>query len=428
MTRPATSNADQRLRVSDGAIAVALFLGAGALYAGFALRLAEGRLFEYFNLAFDFDASRVLALLAGSPPDPMGFKHPLMLYLRPLGLAVMAFDVPGKAAAAIVMAAVGAASTSLVFLFLRLALIARIEASALALLFSVTGTQLVTAIIPESYGFAGLSLVIVWIIAVLRLHAPERLRFASILAAAFAMGVTITNVIQPIIAEAALLLRHFDLRSAFRRMMRFGITLGIVMVLAALPIWWETLWGAAQDPVAALKAVWWLQTQGETTGPIKVVENFLAYSFVSPAFTVVPLPETTRMLDFRDWSFSPLGTVAVVGWLLFLAVGTVAGLAHPEYRRIALPIAVALLANIVFHLDFQYRGSLYIYAAHTHFLVFALAAGAAPWLATMPRLRLPYAAVVLALTVLTAIVNLQMAADFSTRFDVPDTSCPAPCS
>ena len=91
--------------------------------------------------------------------------------------------------------------------------------------------------------------------------------------------------------------------------------------------------------------------------------------------------------------------------------------------------ATALAFNVIFHLDYQYRGSLYIYAAHTHLLVFALAAGLAPWLGpARPRLRLGYIGAVLALAVLVGATNLIMAADFSTRFDIPDTPCPAPCA
>lgn len=45
-----------------------------------------------------------------------------------------------------------------------------------------------------------------------------------------------------------------------------------------------------------------------------------------------------------------------------------------------------------------------------------------------PRLRLGYIGAVLALVVLAGATNLIMAADFSTRFDIPDTPCPAPCA
>jgi hypothetical protein len=413
----------------DALLALLVFAIALALYGALALRLAEGRYYEYFNLAFDFDASRVLSMLTGSPPDGMGFKHPLMLYLRPLGLGAMALDLPPKAAAGMVMAAVGAGTVVLVFLFLRCSRIARPEALALSLLFVVSGSQVVTAIVTESYGFAAFSLALVWLIARLRMDDPGRLGIARTAAAVFAGGVTTTNALQPFIAEFAILWRHGGFRAAVIGIIRFGILFGLVFAAAALLLWARTIWEALQDPVGTAKMIWWLQTQGEKTGPLAVLRTYLVLSFVSPDFTVLPLPEGTRMLDFREWSFGPAGTLAAWGWMAFLAVGTAAGLAHPGYRPIALAILVALLVNLVFHLRFQFRGSLYLYAAHLHFVTFALAAGLAPWLAGRAAvLRGGYVAAVLALAVLFGVMNLSMAVDFVGRFDIPDTPCPAPCT
>ena len=124
----------------------------------------------------------------------------------------------------------------------------------------------------------------------------------------------------------------------------------------------------------------------------------------------------------------PPGQLAAAAWLAFLAVGTVAGLAHRGYRPIVVTLLATLALNVAFHLDFQFRGSVYIYAAHTHFLVFAVAAGLAPWLAGRRRASAAYVASVLALAGLLAAVNVPSAAEFTTRFDVPDTTCPAPCN
>jgi len=415
---------------ADAALALLLVLCAFALYAPFALRLAEGRLYEYYNLAFDFDVSRVLSMLTGSPPDGMGVKHPLMIVFRPLGLLFLALGFAPKAAAGLAMALLGGGTVGLVFLFLRACRIARPEAFALALLYALSGTQLVTAIVPESYGFALFSLALVWLLARLSLAAPERLWPARVAAAVLAAGITLTNAVQPAIAELALLWRRFGLGQMLRRILVFGIACGLLFAACALLLWWRPILDALQDPIGTAKAIWWLRTQGtEKTGPLPVLQNFLAFSFVSPAFSVLPLPEGTRMLDFRDWAFAPPGELAAWAWLAFLAAGAAGGLLHPGYRPIALPILAALAFNVVFHLDYQYRGSLYIYAAHTHVLVFALAAGLAAWLGpARPRLRLGYVGAVLALAALMGVVNLRMAADFSTRFDIPDTPCPAPCA
>ncbi len=415
-----------RLTWLDGCVIGLLFSTALAGYGPLALRLATGSYLEYYNLAFDFDASRVFSLLTTTQPDAIGFKHPLMLLFRPFGLALTTLGVPDKAAAGLVMAGTGAATLCLVYLFLRAALIARPEAISLSILFAVTGTQMMTAIITETYGFAGLSLVFVWLVARLRLNSPTRYEKLRYVAAIMAAGVTITNAAQPVIAEILVMWRRWGARAAVPQVIRFAITFALLFAAVALLLWFPEIRDALGDPLANLKAVWWMQTKGPTTSLAKVLQTFLGFSFVSPEYTVVPLPESTRMIDFRDWLFPSYGGMFVAFWLVFLIVGTIAGIAEAVYRPIAVAMLVALLWNIVFHMNFQYRGSLYIYAAHTHFLTFGLACGLARHL-DKKLTWTTYVSAVLAMAIAIASVNIPVAIDFASRFDVPDTQCPAPC-
>ena len=55
-----------------------------ALYVVLGLRLARGQYLDYYNLAFDFDPARYVSTFALPSADPGGFKHPLILLLRPL--------------------------------------------------------------------------------------------------------------------------------------------------------------------------------------------------------------------------------------------------------------------------------------------------------------------------------------------------------
>ena len=422
------SAAASRLTQADlGAAALLAFAALGG-YAALALRLAQGRYFDYYNLAFDFDAFRMLSLLTESPPDTFGLKHPFMLLLRPLGLALLGVGVPAKAAAGLVMAGAGAARVALVFLFLRAATVGRAEAVALAALFAVTSTQLITAMVAETYGFASLSLILVWFIAQSRLQSPERFRVSRYVAAVLTAGITITNAVQPFAAELLVAWRCWGLRVAASRLLVFGMIFAASFALVAVLLWPSEILNALRDPVAAAKTVWWMQTKGPTTGLGKVLQTMFGFSFVSPEYTIVRLPETTEMVDYREWSFPGFGALVVAAWLALFALGTAAGLAHPAYRATALAIGLTLLFNVVFHLDFQFRGSVYIYTAHTHFLVFALASGVAPWLARRRRARTAFVIAIVALAACVAAINVPIAAEFATRFDVPNTQCPAPCA
>lgn len=424
--RARSSGVLQRL---DALLAVALYLAAFALYAPFGLRLAQGRYLDYYNLAFDFDPYRTLRTLALSPPDAQGFKHPLILLLRAPAWLLVQSGVAPKSAAVLEMVAFGSGTVVLCFLFLRLAAAARAEALALTALFALTSTQILTSLITESYGFSGFAITLVWLIAMVRLRDPNRLSGLRVLAAVMALGVTVTNAVQPMLAELLVAWRQRGLARAIRQVIRFGMVVGAIAALLGVAIWFRELWAAVHHPVLALKEIWWQQTKGPRTDILAELKAFFGFSFVAPHYSWLMLPEGTNMRDFRQWAFALPGSIAAPAWLAFWMVGTVAGLRHHRYRWIALGLLAATAFNLLFHTHFQFRGSLFIYAAHLHFTIFALGAGLAPWLAGQSRrLRGAYVCVVLALAALIGANNLPIAAQFVSGFDQVDTPCPAPCA
>ena len=432
VTAPGLSgrDADGAGKIQPVDLGLALLLGvvALALYVVLAWRLARGAYLDYYNLAFDFDPARYVSTFALSPADPGNFKHPLILLLRPLAWPFLALGLDPKHASALVMAGFGGGSVAVCFLFLRVIRAGRPEAAALTTLFAVTGTQIFTAMIVEAYGPAGFGLAALWLVTAARLADGKRRLWRRYAIAVFCFGVTLTNVMQVFVAELLVSLRQAGPIQAVRRVIGFGVVLGgLVGVLAAI-VWHDALRTALADPVLALKEIYWLRTKGERTGALQVLRTFLAYSFVSPEYDYLHLPEGIDMRDFRGWRFSLIGTAAVWCWLVFFAGGAVGALTHPRTRWLAAGMTAALLLNIVFHLDFQFRGSLYIYAAHMHFLVFGLACGLAPWVSGMRGLRWAYVGVVLAVAGLVGADNLPIAMAFTRSFDKVEMQCPAPCT
>lgn len=416
------------IRSADLVLAAVLGGAALALYGVLALRLARGAYLDYYNLAFDFDPARYVSTFALSPADPGGVKHPLILLLRPLALPFLAVGLDAKQASAMVMAAFGGGTVAVCFLFLRVLRVGRPEAAALTGLFAVTGTQIFTSIIVEAYGPAGFGLAALWLVTASRLADGKRRLWQRYVIAVFCFGVTLTNVMQVFVAELLVSLRRASPIQGLRRAIVFGLVLsGIIAVLSAI-VWHDVLLTTLADPVLALKEIYWLRTKGERTGAAQVVRTFIGYSFVSPEYDFLHLPEGIDMRDFRGWRFSGIGSVAIWCWLVFLAGGVVGALTHPRTRWLAAGMATALLLNIIFHLDFQFRGSLYLYAAHMHFLVFGLAAGLAPWVREMRTTRWLYVGAVLALAVLVGADNLPIAEAFTRAFDKVDIGCPAPCT
>jgi len=208
----------------------------------------------------------------------------------------------------------------------------------------------------------------------------------------------------------------------------FGMILAIPTLILLVAVWHGTLLEALKDPALAIKQLWWQQTKGLRTGAGQVPLTFFTFSFVSPNYSWLMLPEGINMRDFREYAFPFPGQIAAPLWLAFCAVGTAAGLCHSRYRIIASGMAVALVCNLLFHLDFQFRGSLYLYAAHMHFLIFALSAGLAPWLTAAKPSGKAYIAVVLLLGVLIGANNLPIVSAFVTDFDNVSVPCVPPCA
>ena len=399
-----------------------------ALYGALAWRLAQGAYLDYYNLAFDFDPVRMVDALASTPPDFLNFKHPLMVLLRPLAWPMLLLGLTAKESVALVMVGFGSATVAFCFVFLRHAPIERPIAAALTVLYMVTGTQIFLSIITETYTVASFSVVLTWVIAQARIADPSRFRRVRYAAAVLTFGATITNVAQSFIAEMLVAWKWEGFARAIRRCFIFGIILAIPCIILAITIWYNALREELQDPVLALKHVWWLQTKGPRTSAGEAVMTFFTFSFVSPIYSWLMLPEGINMRDFREYAFPFPGQIAAPLWLVFCAVGTVAGLCHRQYRVIASGLAVALVCNLLFHLDFQFRGSLYLYAGHMHFLIFALAAGLAPWLSVTNKSGMAYVAVVLLLAVLVGADNLPIVSTFVTDFDNVHVNCVAPCT
>jgi hypothetical protein len=427
--RPADpiASSSTRLAMADAVVMAVCAVVSLALYGTLAIRLAQGAYLDYFNLAFDFDPIRTVDALASTPPDFLGVKHPFMVLLRPLVWPLLAAGLTAKAAAALVVAGFGTGTAVLCYVFLRKAAIDRVIAAVLTLLFIVSGTQVFTSIIAETYGIAGFSIILTWVIAQARLSDPDRWRRLRYATAVLTFGVTITNTVQSFIAEMLVAWWHDGFLRAIRRCIVFALVLAVPVVILSVVVWYHDLREVLQDPVLAVKQVYWLRTKGARTGVGEVLLTFFAFSFISPHYSWLMLPEGMSMRDFREYSFPLAGLIATPLWLVFAAVGTLAAFRHRHYRLIAVGLAAALVFNLLFHLDFQFRSSLYIYAAHMHFLIFALACGLAPFLRFAERSGKLYSAAVLLLVLLAGADNLPIAAAFVTDFDHAQSTCAPPC-
>lgn len=408
----------QRKHLPDLAMALVLASGFFWLYAHFGLRLAQGIYFDYLNLAFDFDPPYFMDFLVGTLPSGVNYKHPLSMLFRPFASLFLLLGFEPKAAAALVMALFGGLTVALVYAFACLAQFGRLLAVAATLFFGASSTPLFTAIIVESYGWASFSIVLVWCVYLVGERAKVVPTQAALFAAVLAAGVTITNIMQAVVAYFCAKLKEQGFKKALLQTFMFGLYAGLALVLVLAILQPQELWSVFSRPVQTAKEVYWLRTKGAATGVTELLLTYFGYSFVSPAFAQVALSPDVTMLDFRTFAYTRAEQLVVFGWWAFAAFGCVMGFRHRQFRYVAAPLLVVVVLNLLFHLDYQFRGSLYLYAAHLHFPIFALAMGAAPWAAGQRRsVSMVYAVMLLALAASVLVINMQRATVFVTLFD-----------
>lgn len=391
------------------------------LYSHFGLRLAQGIYFDYLNLAFDFDPPYFMDYLVGSLPERVNYKHPLAMLFRPLAGLFGLMGFAPKAAAVLVMALIGALTVALVYGFTRLASFGRPEAIAATLFFGCSCTTLFTAIIVESYGWANFSIVLVWCLFLWGITHPQSGNTSRLMAAMLAAGITITNVMHALVAELFGQMRSGSFKRAVVRTAVFGLAVGLGLLVTLAIFQPQALWNMVARPVQTVKEVYWLRTQGANSGLADLLLTFFGYSFFAPSFAKVALSPQVVMVDFRTFAYTSLAQGAVFAWWGFALAGVVVGINNKmaSLRLLIAPLLLVLALNLLLHLDYQFRGSLFIYAAHLHFPVFALGMGAAPWVSVQQRLvRLVYVSLLLGLAAAALMINLQRASEFVVLFDI----------
>jgi hypothetical protein len=410
-------------------IGLALSALAFAVYLGMGLWIARGELYQHYNALFDLDSPRFVLLFAddlsrwdeGTHAPDYRMKHPFLLALRLPGLVLTGLGLEPLTAVVLMLALAGALTVACAWAFLRAAETGLVESVLLAVFFAGSCAQLFYASIIESYGFAALTLAFVHLAALMRsrgLWSQPRGRFLAALAT---FGVTSTNVAQAGLAEIAVWLRRVRPARALARSVSYAVVLALLLVVGVLAIH-RDVWPYVADPVQGIKHVQWIgvldEEEIEKGGPARELATFAGYAFVAPALVEVPFDGGTRtMLDYREPRFTALGWAALAVWGSLLLAGAFA-LTRQAGGRVRLALYLACLAfNMLLHIPFQYRGSLFIVASHAHFALFAIAAAVGAWSARSQRAtRRGVQLALLALAVLTVANNVQRLVEVVERF------------
>lgn len=348
--------------------------------------LSGSQVYGHYNLAFDFDPSRYVNLLtanaeawsARDAASEFWIKHPFYLLHRPLVQVLMTVGLSPLWAVLGLSILLGVLSL-LVFdqILRRLELPPTIRAAGV-LLFASSATQIACVVVPDAYAAALLGILLAIWMVMSRAASPGGWPVQRFMLPVYLFGVTATNLVFAAMAEFAVQMTTQPLVRAVRNLVIWGVVSAALIAALLVALYPHDMLGAASDPIQALKSVLWVGTltPDKTIPPaslLTMLETMFAFSLSAPVPSVVMIPGATAALpqipmhDFRVFDYSAIGFVALVGWLTLLVLGLVGllrGLRTQQGVAIAMALGLMLAFNLAFHVYFQYRGSVFLYAGH----------------------------------------------------------------
>jgi hypothetical protein len=388
--------------------------------------VAAGEIFRKSNLAFDFDIDRFVQLWCTNPfpvnqnEDYYAVRHPLAVAVRVACLPVSRLGVDAHIAACSIAAACAALSAILTYKIAIALNVQRWTACILTALWALSTTSLLLGVLPETYDLAFIALAYQFLLSIRWIQNRKPALAARIGVAVASFGITITNVMLSGLAELVCRLTRQPPRKALIGTIGFGAGVGIIAV--ALSIASFTVWPikGVDNPIGVIKQVYWSAASAETTTMRQSVGN-VAWTFGATAF-VAPqaaryssgLPTNPYLWDLRGQNYTALGWLAVLGWLGLLVFGAAAAAKERELWSIWAVALLWIIGNIGLHAYWQFRDSVFLYAAHSHIAFFVLVLAGARWARNLrPSGALAYSGFVALLTIAVAWNNLPLYWDLS---------------
>ncbi|MBD2103067.1 hypothetical protein [Leptolyngbya sp. FACHB-261] len=314
--------------------------------------------------------------------------HPLTpLLIDPWGFLLYQLTGTGATAAVILNALWSALAVSLSAVCFWLLTEQYSAALLLALVFGVSMSQLVFGAVPESYGFAALSIVLVHSLFLICLKTGRVYPWGWVLVGLLSFGITITNFAQAIICFVLTLLqqRRKGLLKLTAEYIGAVISIGVVLALVQRKLLPGSQYFFFADTV---KSKVEYMAVGILTQPFAVIselfKNFFMLNFVSafPAFEPnlkLPTPEKQGVIEIvctffnQPLDYNILGGIGVGLWLSLFGIGLLANIFSYQKKPFWFTgVALCVLFNLALHSIFGVQ-ELFLYTSHFTFPVLLLA-------------------------------------------------------
>lgn len=324
---------------------------------------------QALDVWFDADLYRVFSNMTERSSDHYRTRvHPIfsLIAFPPVHLLVQGLNLTPSAAVRAVMAVVAAIWLAALFALLRIIGCRRADAILFSLLATVSASAIFWFIVPETYQFGSLSI----LLALGFVGLTEHRQFSSfwyIGVSALTLSITTTNWMVGILLTVV----NFSKQKALQ------ITINAFCLVVLL-------WGVQKALFSS--AAFFLGVREEKaymppfelTGPIHVFKAFVAHTIVMPA---INLAENTKVLsrwpmlsvqDSIPGSGSLWGAIAVVSWTVLLGLGIWGFFSYQRHTKLRIVLALTLLGQLLLHSI--YGTETFLYSLHFLPLLIPLAA------------------------------------------------------
>ena len=372
--------------LASGVVFAAFF--ATYLYLGGAV--ARTGILHYFNALFQADCPRAIADLTSADSDHFrSAVHPLfVLFFNPVGVLLTHVTHSQELAARLLCSAFGAGTVVLAAAFFIVAGLRRMRAWLWASVLGWCGAQVFWASAPETFVFAGATIVLVSLVSLVR---RDRI-LSSVAAGVLALGVVLTNLAQVVLlfgagSEGRVGRRLFRIVLLCAGILTIGIGLSIAQRLLYPTSVWFFVPAPYQEDVSYLAR---LDTPAHAVERAALVaEHMLLFNLVVPRpqvgrihqtltdemvrniRTLLPQRFPPPAITFQVYSLKTMRREGVLAALVWVALLVSAAVRASKSRLTAIQgaLVLCLCFNAVLH--FFYGDALFLYSLDWTFAVIA---------------------------------------------------------
>lgn len=338
-------------------------------------QLLSSGFYSQINIAFDFDQAWFFDTLAypseewksrvAQDTPPLLIKHPFIyLYRLPCEVLQLIGFTPEVSVLLISLMFHTGTLVLSYFIFLNI-LESTYKATLLTSFVMLSSTYIVNGIVLDTYVLAGFWIACCFALYIKELKADSlSVNWLKIVVYAMAVGTTTYLLLLVILLEVSLV---WSKKEKYENKERINyLTKGAVYFLALCFVvfclcYYQSLIDILSDPVKVIKRTLWAVARPgeEKEGIISIMGTFLIHTFIAPFHSIVEIEKDVYMADFRSGGFH------IIAYASILALSVLYLFAF-KTRGHLLFVAIAwLVITMLFHIEYQDRGSLFLYTGHT---------------------------------------------------------------